>query len=314
VAAIKDIFTVTVFPNMGVGWQTHPNNLGHKEFPGCFRCHDGKHTSLKDQTIRLECNICHSIPEIVDNDKDAPLVSVDKPDEPESHLDSNWLARHRYQFDQTCAECHDISNPGGSDNSSFCSNSGCHATEWKFVGLDAPAIQALVEPPKEPGSGQPGPVPHPTGPRTDCAICHGPESARPLPADHPSYDQSLCTLCHQPSLAEAGGEVAGISVPAIPHLIEGQEDKCLTCHDLEAVSPFPDSHAEWPADACLLCHQMAEVTETEAESGRPEIPHPVEGREDCLLCHSLDGIKPFPANHEDRSVEKCQNCHKPQAS
>jgi nitrate/TMAO reductase-like tetraheme cytochrome c subunit len=314
VAAIKDIFTVTVFPNMGVGWQTHPNNLGHKEFPGCFRCHDGKHTSLKDQTIRLECNICHSIPEIVDNDKAAPLISIDKPNEPESHLDSNWLARHRYQFDQTCAECHDISNPGGADNSSFCSNSGCHATEWKFVGLDAPAIQALVEPPKVPGSGEPHPVPHPIGPRTNCAICHGPESARPLPADHPSYDPSLCTLCHQPTLAEAGGEVASISVPAIPHLVEGQEGKCLTCHDSEAVSPFPDSHPEWPTDTCLFCHQMAEVTEAETGGGRPEILHPVEGREDCLLCHSLDGIKPFPANHEDRSVEKCQNCHKPKES
>ncbi|MCK6624823.1 MAG: NapC/NirT family cytochrome c [Anaerolineae bacterium] len=314
VAALQEIFTVTVFPNMGVGWQTHPNNLGHKEFPGCFRCHDGKHTSPTGQTVRLECNICHSIPEIVDDKtKRAPLISIDKPDEPDSHRDSNWLARHRYQFDETCAECHDISNPGGADNSSFCANSGCHATEWKFVGLDAPAIRALVEPPPVPGSGEPRPVPHPVGPRTDCAICHDAESVRPVPAEHPGYEQSLCTLCHQPTLTDKPGEaVAKISVPDIPHRVEGQEEKCLTCHEPDAVSPFPQSHVEWPTETCLFCHQAAAITETEDEEGRPKIPHTLEGREDCLLCHSLDSIKPFPANHENRSVEKCQNCHKPE--
>ncbi|MBE7470327.1 MAG: hypothetical protein DPW09_12935 [Anaerolineae bacterium] len=314
VAALQEIFTVTVFPNMGVGWQTHPNNVGHKEFPGCFRCHDGKHTSPAGQTVRLECNICHSIPEIVDDKaKQAPLISIDKPDEPDSHRDSNWLARHRYQFDQTCAECHDISNPGGADNSSFCANSGCHATEWKFVGLDAPAIRAMVEPPTVPGSGKPRPVPHPVGPRTDCAICHDAESVRPLPAEHPGYEQSLCTLCHQPTLTDTPGEtVAKISVPNIPHRVEGQEEKCLTCHEPDAVSPFPQSHVEWSVETCLFCHQTAAITEAEDDEGRPQIPHTLEGREDCLLCHSLDSIKPFPPNHENRSVEKCQNCHKPE--
>jgi hypothetical protein len=29
-----------------------------------------------------------------------------------------------------------------------------------------------------------------------------------------------------------------------------------------------------------------------------------------LFCHSLDGIAPFPANHEDREVEECTDCHR----
>lgn len=314
VSAIKDIYTATVFPNMGVGWQTHPNNLGHKEFPGCFRCHDGKHTSVEGETIRLECNVCHSIPEIVDKEKAPPVITIDKPDEPESHRDSNWLARHRYQFDLTCAECHDVSNPGGTDNSSFCANSGCHATEWKFVGLDAPAIRAMVEPPQVPGSGEPRPVPHPIGPETDCQICHASDGVRPFPANHANFEPAMCTLCHQPSAAETSGPVTPVAIPGIPHRVEGQEDQCLACHDQDALVPFPANHQSLDTDTCLMCHQLAEPAPAEAEDEkRPGTPHAVdEGWQDCLLCHNLDGVNPFPANHEDREVEKCLNCHKPE--
>jgi len=44
---------------MKVTADTHSNNIGHKDFAGCFRCHDGKHVSKTNQAIRLECNICH---------------------------------------------------------------------------------------------------------------------------------------------------------------------------------------------------------------------------------------------------------------
>jgi hypothetical protein len=64
--------------------------------------------------------------------------------EPESHIDSNWIGRHRFEYDDTCQGCHDVANPGGSDDSSFCANSACHATEWKYAGLDATAIVALT--------------------------------------------------------------------------------------------------------------------------------------------------------------------------
>lgn len=316
--AIKEmerLFTVTVFPNMHIGWETHPNNAGHREFPGCFRCHDGKHTSQEGQTIRLECNICHSIPEVVKADKEAPVISIDKPDEPESHRDSNWLARHRYEFNLTCIECHDVSNPGGTDDSSFCANSGCHATEWKFVGLDAPGIRALVEPPPVPSTGEPRLIPHPLGPDIDCKICHALDAVRPFPTNHADYDETFCTLCHQPAQPEAG-QVAKISVPGVPHRVEGQADKCLTCHSLDGVSPYPENHMVWDAESCAFCHQMKEEepqAETETKDKYPRIPHTLDKRDDCLMCHSLDGIKPFPEeDHTDREVDTCQLCHKPQ--
>jgi hypothetical protein len=325
VEEIKSIFTVTVVPNLGVGWQTHPSNAGHSEFPGCFRCHDGKHTSPEGETVRLECNICHSIPEVVEAGMAAPVLSIDKPGEPESHLDSNWLARHQYEFDETCAGCHDVSNPGGTDNTSFCSNSACHAIQWKYVGLDAPAIRALVEPPPVPGTGEARPVPHPSGPRTDCAVCHAIDAVRPYPADHSSYEQPLCTQCHQPTMAE-GGQVETLPASPIPHTLDGRRDQCLVCHGEDGFKPYPADHVGRTTATCLLCHEVAVAEgETAASTGAesdtsaaegagsvaPATPADHAGREDlCLSCHQPGGgVEPSPADHEGREVGLCLSCH-----
>jgi hypothetical protein len=142
-AAIDEVvglYEGMVFPTMDVSWETHPNNLGHKESAGCFRCHDGKHLNEDGESIRIECNLCHSIPKKTPEDGSAPLMALTEPFEPESHVDTNWVAKHRFAYDGTCQGCHDVSNPGGSDDSSFCANSACHATEWKFAGLNAPSI------------------------------------------------------------------------------------------------------------------------------------------------------------------------------
>jgi len=55
------IYLRNIFPDMKVGWGVHPNNLGHNDFPGCFRCHDGSHTSADGQTISNDCSACHNL-------------------------------------------------------------------------------------------------------------------------------------------------------------------------------------------------------------------------------------------------------------
>ncbi len=55
------IYDGNVFPAMGVTWGTYPNNLGHADFPGCFRCHDGNHKSSDGKEITQDCNTCHSL-------------------------------------------------------------------------------------------------------------------------------------------------------------------------------------------------------------------------------------------------------------
>jgi len=58
---VAAIYLRNVFPSMRLTWGTHPNNLGHTDFPGCFRCHDGSHTSADGQTIPNDCSTCHSL-------------------------------------------------------------------------------------------------------------------------------------------------------------------------------------------------------------------------------------------------------------
>ena len=132
-----------VFPTMDVTWDTHANNLGHKDSAGCFRCHDGNHLNSNDEPVRLECNLCHSIPLISAPDGSIASLPVAEEFEPESHADSHWIARHRFDFDDTCEGCHTVTDPGGVTNQSFCGNSGCHATEWKYLNITSPEVMAL---------------------------------------------------------------------------------------------------------------------------------------------------------------------------
>jgi hypothetical protein len=59
--AIAAIYLRNIFPDMKVSWGVHPNNLGHNDFPGCFRCHDGSHTSADGQAISNDCTACHNL-------------------------------------------------------------------------------------------------------------------------------------------------------------------------------------------------------------------------------------------------------------
>jgi len=57
--AVLAIYNRNVFPDLKVTWGTYPNNLGHMDFPGCFRCHDGSHNASDGKTMTQDCNTCH---------------------------------------------------------------------------------------------------------------------------------------------------------------------------------------------------------------------------------------------------------------
>ena len=50
-----------VFPTMKLTWGSHPNNVGHRDFPGCFRCHDDKHRSADGRVVTQDCESCHAV-------------------------------------------------------------------------------------------------------------------------------------------------------------------------------------------------------------------------------------------------------------
>ena len=58
---IPGIYNRNVFPDLKVDWGTYPNNLGHTDFPGCFRCHDGSHATPNGKTIDQDCSSCHQL-------------------------------------------------------------------------------------------------------------------------------------------------------------------------------------------------------------------------------------------------------------
>jgi hypothetical protein len=55
------VFTTNVFPDMKVTWGTHPNHIGHMNYPGCFRCHDGDHVAKDGKSITQDCAACHNL-------------------------------------------------------------------------------------------------------------------------------------------------------------------------------------------------------------------------------------------------------------
>ncbi|MCX6624127.1 MAG: cytochrome C, partial [Acidobacteria bacterium] len=60
--ALSAIYNRNVFPAMKVVWGSYPNNLGHTDFPGCFRCHDDNHASAGGAAkITQDCNSCHKL-------------------------------------------------------------------------------------------------------------------------------------------------------------------------------------------------------------------------------------------------------------
>ena len=61
VAELQRIYDTTFFPTMKVNWKTHPNDIGHMYYPGCFRCHDGNHVSKDGRVISKDCNSCHTL-------------------------------------------------------------------------------------------------------------------------------------------------------------------------------------------------------------------------------------------------------------
>jgi nitrate/TMAO reductase-like tetraheme cytochrome c subunit len=63
ITSVQEIYQDNFFPEMKASWQAYPDNIGHKDWPGCFRCHDGQHKSPDGkQTIKAnDCNACHTI-------------------------------------------------------------------------------------------------------------------------------------------------------------------------------------------------------------------------------------------------------------
>jgi hypothetical protein len=71
---LGDIYSVNVFPQMKVWWNTYPNHIGHEESPGCYRCHDKKMRTSERVEITSECDACHTV--LADREENPEIMTT----------------------------------------------------------------------------------------------------------------------------------------------------------------------------------------------------------------------------------------------
>ena len=76
--ALGDIYSVNVFPNMKVWWNTYPNHIGHDQSPGCTRCHARKMRTAEREQISDDCENCHTV--LAEGEEDPEIMTVLRPE------------------------------------------------------------------------------------------------------------------------------------------------------------------------------------------------------------------------------------------
>ena len=116
---LKQIYPLVADPAMNEISADYPNDLGHQNGPGCFRCHNGAQFEvgpeghLLTKTIPWECTTCHTFPQA---GKTVSSIALLAP--PPDHLSALWVFEHAH--DPAALE------PGAIKNDTFCAN--CHSS------------------------------------------------------------------------------------------------------------------------------------------------------------------------------------------
>ncbi len=161
--AMRDILIASSFEARGLSWQSFPNHGEHRDTPGCFRCHNGKHFNEKGEAIRLQCTLCHNLPTVtMENGKGSvPSLVVQGVSPPDSHHEPNFMHEHRFKLDDSCSMCHgklEFGREGGN----FCANPACHGRAWPGVNLNVDFKPVSATPPAaEPAKAAPAKAPEP---------------------------------------------------------------------------------------------------------------------------------------------------------
>lgn len=130
---VRVLYRRNFFPEMHVDWRTYPDNIGHKNSPGCFRCHEGKHVNQSGKTISQKCDICHTFLN--------PIASNDS----KARVEEGQFI-HPFELQGThatirCDQCH----TGGGSPATTCD--GCHTEQTMFrqgvlTGFESMKLQA----------------------------------------------------------------------------------------------------------------------------------------------------------------------------
>ncbi|HTB79540.1 MAG TPA: NapC/NirT family cytochrome c [Opitutaceae bacterium] len=99
IAAVQDIYRDNFFPEMKSDWSKYPDNVGHLDSPGCFRCHDGNHKDAENpkRIVPNDCSTCHVI---LAQGRDAELAQLSTAGLTFKHPDPGSIEGF------LCSDCH----------------------------------------------------------------------------------------------------------------------------------------------------------------------------------------------------------------
>jgi hypothetical protein len=211
--AIQEVTAIhgrSAFPAMKVDWSTHPDNSGHRESPGCFRCHSGRHVSQDGKALSNDCTICHLFYERATDSMNHIEVPADG-----STLHPFRVADHAKV---ACWTCHSgTTSPYATCTSCHPAAAVGHSMKFECSICHKPGSDRV-------GSGSCGPC-HPVGgsalhanvQHADCVACHAPHDWKVAAAEK-------CTGCHA-TIAQASWQAHH----------PGQGCTTTACHDFRGV-------------------------------------------------------------------------------
>ena len=103
VQEVQTIYKRNFFPEMKADWRVYPDHLSHKNWAGCFRCHDGRHkTADESASIKAsDCTTCHTI--VAQGSTPEEMKNLSADGHAFLHIDFEYE-----DFD--CADCHNGAN------------------------------------------------------------------------------------------------------------------------------------------------------------------------------------------------------------
>jgi len=205
ITEVQRIYQTNFFPEMKVDWRTHPDNIGHTLYPGCFRCHDGKHVSREGKVIRTECQLCHTI--IGQETRVRTPTEVEAAEKfkhpwplqrKHAQLGCNQCHWRGRGLEPQCATCH--ARPAGAPMAFACNQ--CHLKEQSLKPIMA------------------------------CATCHPTRTELHLKPTHAAVE---CTTCHIPHEWKVAKRDPCVSCHA-DKITHNEGAACRDCHQFRQLA------------------------------------------------------------------------------
>lgn len=202
ITTVTALYDRNIFPDMKVNWQTHIDNNGHRDWPGCFRCHDGRHATQSGKVLSRECTLCHTLP------VRGPLQPLGVMTECAPGAATYWhpLDLSGKHGRILCSRCH----LGGNPPVPACT--GCHK-----ISSTAPMISF--------GCSTCHLVPQEITGMTPCTECHSPTG---LHTAGP-HAETPCITCHKPHTWLVSGRETCLQCHT-DRKTHNPGTACMTCH------------------------------------------------------------------------------------